>query len=251
MKFQLVALWCSLLFCTAASAETLRFRGYAFDLKSDRYLYTEVHEQIIENGQWRRGRIRYFDAQGRIIGDKTLDFGAHATIPLYRFELPAERYVEAITAVGGGEVKLHKQADGKSQDKTLKAGGDSAADSGFHNYLLAHFDELLAGRTVTFQFIVAGNLDAYRFRARRIGDKTLDGKAALRIRVEPDSVLRWLVDPLELGYDPNSKKLLEYRGISNVHDPATGKAYNARIVFPDQPPAGAPPSLPPLEIGGE
>ena len=34
----------------AAETTTNRFYGYAFDLKSDAYLYTEVHEQVIEDG---------------------------------------------------------------------------------------------------------------------------------------------------------------------------------------------------------
>jgi len=96
---------------------------------------------------------------------------------------------------------------------------------------------------------VAGNLDRYKFRARRVEDGQFQGRTAVRFRVEPDSLLRYLVSPLELMYDAESKKLLEYRGISNVHDPATGKAYNARIIYPDQPPADAPKVLPPLPAG--
>jgi len=53
----------------------------------------------------------------------------------------------------------------------------------------------------------------------------------VRFRVEPDSLLRWMVDPLELTYEPAQRKLVEYHGVSNLHDPATGKAYNVRIIY--------------------
>lgn len=231
---------------STAAAETLQFRGYAYDLKTNRYLYTEVHEQVYEGDVWKSGRIRFFDAAGKPIGQKTLDFSSAASIPVYRFELPAEHYVEAITAVSKTEVKLLKTADGKTSEKTLKRTPTTAADSGFHTYLVSHFDELMAGKTVAFNFVVAGNLDAYSFRAKRIADTQFEGKPAVRFRVEPDSLLRYLVSPLELSYDEKQRKLLEYKGISNVHDPKTGKAYNARIIFPDQPPTDAPKSLPPL-----
>lgn len=237
---------------TAAAADadaadgTRRFYGYAYDLDSGRYLYTEVYEQVYQRGQWTRGRIRFYTPDGKSIGDKRLDFGSDPYIPVYRFEMPAQHYVEAITAVTAERVQLHKQADGKSADKSLARDAATAGDSGFHNYLVANFDALMRRQTLAFNFVVAGNLGIYKFRAQRIDDGTFQGRATVRFRVQPDSLLRYLVSPLQLSYDPESKKLLEYRGISNVHDPATGKAYNARIIYPDQPPADAPSMLPAL-----
>lgn len=228
---------------------TRRFYGHAYDLKTNRYLYTETYEQVYKGGQWVSGRIRFFAPDGKPIGDKTLDFSASLYIPRYRFEIPAERYVESITGVSGDKVELLKQVEGKTQTKKVPRDDTTAGDSGFHSYLVAHFDELMRGQTLAFNFIVAGNLDRYKFRARRIEDGQFQGRTAVRFRVEPDSLLRYLVSPLELMYDAESKKLLEYRGISNVHDPATGKAYNARIIYPDQPPADAPKVLPPLPAG--
>ncbi len=231
---------------STAAAETRQFRGYAYDLKTNRYLYTEVHEQVYDGDVWKSGRIRYFDAAGKPIGEKTLDFSADPSIPVYRFELPAEHYVEQITAVSKNGVKLSKTADGKTSQKTVKRTESTAADSGFHSYLVAHFDELMARKTLAFNFVVAGQLDVYSFRAKRIEDTKFEGRPAVRFRVEPDSLLRYLVSPLELTYDEKAHKLLEYKGISNVHDPKTGDAYNARIVFTEQPPADAPKSLPPF-----
>lgn len=228
---------------------TRRFYGYAYELKSNQYLYTEVYEQHYQGGQWKSGRIRFYSPDGKQIGDKTLDFSANPYIPTYRFEIPAEKYVEAITRVGKSEVELQKISAGKTADKSVPADAATAGDSGFHNYLVAHFDTLMKRQTLTFNFIVAGNLDRYKFRAHRIDDGQFEGKTVARFVVEPDSFLRYLVSPLQLSYDADSKKLLEYRGISNVHDPASGKAYNARIVYPEQPPADAPKTLPPLSPG--
>src|SRR3546814_4984440 len=72
---------------------------------------------------------------------------------------------------------------------------------------------------------------AYHFRARRIADTIFESRPAVRFRVEPDSLLRWFVEPLELTYDPQQHELLEYRGVANIPNPASGKPYIARIAY--------------------
>lgn len=229
-----------------ASAETFRFYGYAFDLESNRYLYTEVHEQNIVDGRWLSGTIRYFDPEGKLIGEKPLDFGANPYVPVFRLSLPGQNYAEGIREVGD-RATLFRSRDGKAEEKQLKVSEQMAADSGFHTLLRDNFERLMAGENARFKLLVAGNLDAFSFRARKVGDTEVDGERAVHLRVEPDSLLRLLVDPLELFYEPGERRLLEYRGISNIRDPRTGDPYMARIVYPKNPPSGAPTALPPLQ----
>ncbi|MGH8447561.1 MAG: hypothetical protein ACREVL_20025, partial [Solimonas sp.] len=227
--------------------QSLKFYGYAYDLKSNRYLYTEVHDQRIDGERWLGGTIRYYAPDGHLLGAKTLDFSQDPYIPVYRFDMQADGYSEAITHVGDAVAmqKRSTRAD-KLKEKVVPHLLPMCADSGFHALLRAHFAELMAGGEFNFRLGVAGNLDSYKFRARRIADGTFEGKSVVRFRVEPDSVLRWFVDPLEVSYDPAEQKLLEYRGVANVPDPATGKPYVARIAYYSQPPKDVP-RLPPLE----
>lgn len=227
-----------------ASAGQLEFRGYAYDLSSNRFLYTEVHRQQIEGARWLGGTIDYYAPDGRKIGHKTLDFTRNRTVPVYRMDLTTRGgYMEGIAEVTDEHVVMIKRGYGAREVErvTVPMPEVAAADSGFHVFLRDRFEALMKGETVKFAFVVAGNLDTFRFRARRIGETTFEGKPAVALRVEPASILRWLVDPLELVYDPVLRKLLEYRGVSNLHDPETGKAYNARIIYPETPPADAPP----------
>lgn len=225
-----------------AQAETLSFRGYAYELGSNRFLYTELHEQRIEDGRWRSGTIDYVGPDGAHLGRKTLDFSRHPYVPLYRLELPADGYLEAITAVDDAQIEMVQRsaADAPLRRVSVPLPEVVAADSGFHAFLRDRFGELMAGHTVGFVFAVAGRLDTFRFRARKLGETTFEGRPAVALRVEPDSMLRFLVAPLTLTYDPVARRLLEYRGIANLHDPQTGKAYNARIIYPSRPPADAP-----------
>lgn len=226
--------------------EAKRFYGYAFDLDDDRYLYTEVHVQNWRDGRWSSGSIAYYAPDGTELGRKTLDFAADPYIPLYDYALPAQQYAEGITAIDAKRVTLTKTSDGKSKTETIERREPITGDSGFHNFLLAHFDELLAGKTVTFTFIAAGNLDSYKFRARRIEDTRFEDRPALRFKVEANSLLRLVAPDLVVTYDPDSRRLLEYRGPSNVIDPQTGKVYDARIAYYGNPPDVAPRPLPPL-----
>jgi hypothetical protein len=231
----------------AADDAPVRFRGYAYDLASGKFLYTELHEQKLAGDRWLGGTIDYYAPDGTPVAHKDLDFSQDPYIPVYRLEIRtggATVYMEGITAVSAERVEMTKQGYGEKRPETesVKRRQAMAADSGFHSFIRDHFAELLAGKTVAFVFGVAGNLDGYKFRAKKIGETTFEGKPAVKLRVEPDSLLRMLVDPLELSYDPAERRLLEYRGVSNIHDPATRAAYKAvRIIYPSAPPADAPP----------
>jgi len=225
-----------------AGAETLRFHGYATDLDSGKYLYTESHEQQMQNGLVQTATITYFDGAGKRVARKTLDYRQNRSIPVFRAESPEEGYVEALRGISGGALDLLKVTREKGeQTKSLKLPkGLVAADSGFNHLIQDNLPTLLEGKTLQFHLVVAGNLDVYHFRARKVRDESFEGAPAALLRVEPDSLLRFLVDPLDLLYDPSNRRLLEYRGVSNILDPATSKVYpKVRIRYSSKAPPEA------------
>ncbi|HUS23424.1 MAG TPA: hypothetical protein VM369_00625 [Candidatus Binatia bacterium] len=224
----------------AAQPSVLRFQGYARDLDTGKYLYTEVHEQNLDGERWLGGRIDYYDAAGDLLGRKMLDFPKDPFVPLYRMDLVQEGYAEGIRSLQGG-VTLVRQLPGRAAEtKTVPLRAPMTADSGIHMFLRSVFDRLMHGDTVPFRIAVPGSLDSFAFRARRLGDSTFEGRPAVVIRLEPDSLFRLLAAPLDLTYGPAERKLVEYRGVSNVHDPRTGHPYNVRISYESKPPADAP-----------
>jgi hypothetical protein len=230
---------------TTASAWAESFYGYAYELSSGKYLYTEVHDTTFEGGKTVASTIRYYSPDGKEIGKKTLDYRADAFVPKFRYDLPGQNYSEGITS-NGDPIALFKTSKGKEKKKSIKREGLMAADSGFNHAIQDNLGKIVKGEAVNFRFVVAGQLDSYRFKISKAGDTTFDGKPAVKLLVQADSLLRYLAPDLNLVYDPATKRLLEYKGVSNIFDPATGKAYNARIIYPAQPPADAPKNLPPL-----
>ena len=246
MRFSLLAAAAALAVSLPAAAEdgTHTFYGYAYDLDSGKFLYTEVHKQAIAGERWVGGTIDYYAPDGSRIGHKTLDFSADPYVPVYQLDLATGGgYMEGVKAVTAETIEMQKKGYGslKVRSATVKRKGTMVADSGFHSFLRDRFADLVAGKTVEFTFAVSGELDQFKFRARRVADGTFEGKPAVRLRVEPSTWLRLLADPLEVLYDPEQRKLLEYRGISNLHDPRTFEPYNARIIYPSKRPADAPP----------
>ena len=230
-----------------AETETQRFYGYAYDAKSGRYLYTEVYEVRVDAGRWLSGTTRYVAPDGMAMGERKFSFAQDRFIPIYSLELVADDYREGITKVEAGGIEAYKASKDKGrQNATLARVSAMAADCGSQAFLIDHFDAIASGKSVAFTLAVAGQLDSYKFLAKKSGEVEFEGKRAMRIRIEPDSMLRFLVSPLELTYDPETKRLLEYVGVANVHDPATHKAYTARIAFYSKRPGDAPKSLPPL-----
>lgn len=244
---QLLAI--ALLGTTAAAAAadpagSHTFRGYAYDLASGEFLYTEVHKQVIADDRWVGGTIDYYAPDGTRMGHKTLDFSQDPYVPVYQLDLVAAGgYREGITAVGAERIEMQKKGYGSDRARTAAVPRRRAmvADSGFHSFLRDKFAELLEGKPVDFTFVVSGELSTFRFRARRIEDREFEGQPAVQLKVEPSTWLRLLADPLYILYEPKQRRMLEYRGISNIHDPKTREAYVVRIVYPSVPPKDAPP----------
>jgi len=242
-----LVLLCSVILASPAFAakEPRKFYGFAFDDATGKYLYTEVHQHIYDGDRWLSGSVRYFSPDNHLMGEKTLDFSKDPYIPVFRSKFPLEHYEEAVANLTPSAIELEKLFEGKQQKVSIDRQPGMVADAGFNCYIVDHLADLSSGKTAQFAFVVAGQLDKYSFRLKKAGDGTVDGHPVIKIKGEPDSFLRYLISPLQMTYDLQTKTLVEYRGTSNLHDPQSGKVYSAvRIVYPGKPPVGAPAQLP-------
>lgn len=205
--------------------------GFARDATTQRFLYAEVHEFTRSaDGKVLTAQSRYRDAQGREIARKSLDYRANRYIPIYKMEVPAQQYAEGIRS-NADPVVVFKQDGEREEVKRLpREPGLEAADSGFNHLLMDQLPRLLQGQTVNFRLIVAGQTDSFRFRAKQVGETTVDDTPAVKLSVEPDSLLRLLVDPLELVYDRQGTRLISYRGVSNIIDPKTQQVFKQVVI---------------------
>jgi hypothetical protein len=238
----------ALLLCsTAATAQdgVARLYGYGYDLDSGRYAFTEIIEQRLAGGQWVGGGTTYFDPDGREIGRKTLDFSRDPFVPVYRLDL-SDGYAEAITD-NGATIAMERRLPGAQPGRdTERKEGLLTADAGLPRLLRAHFAALARGEVLKFRVVAPSRLETFKFRARQVEDVQFEGKPARQVRVDMDSMLSLFAGPLHFTFDPESGKLLEFRGMTNVRNPATGDPFKVRISYYSTPPKDAPP-LPPLK----
>lgn len=215
----------------ASAVETKSYYGYATDLKTGEYRYTEVHNHQYDGDRWLSGMMKFYAPDGRFMGDKTLDFSKDAYIPLVTFTLGGGRYQDSITAISDKSVTVKTKRDKDIETEWIARQKNLAADSGFNALLIDNLDEFKTGKSVDLSLIVIGRRDFYRFKAVPKGHLDFAGEKAIRIGIQPDSLLRFVVDPLNVIYGLESKSLLRYEGISNILDRDTGKPFNVRIDY--------------------
>lgn len=214
-----------------ALAEAQQFTATAHDLKTGRVLYTEQYDVQVENGRWVSGSTRYVLASGQQVAERKFDFSQDRYVPVFKLEQTDPVYEEGIARIDRDKVEIFMVRDGKRQTASLDRVKDMVADCGAQAYVVDHLDTLQAGGTLRFTLAVAGRVDSFALRASKLADVDVGGVAAIKVRVELDSMLRLVLPTLELTIDPKSRRLLEYSGIANLKDPATKRAYSARIVF--------------------
>ena len=218
--------------CLAQSAETQRFTTVAHDLKTGHAVYAESYEvQVDSGGRWTSGTTRYFFPNGTQIAERKFDFAADRYVPVYTLDQTSVEYHEGITRVDPKQVDVFNIRDGQRHTDSLPRVLNMVGDCGSQPYVVDHLDQLEAGATLHFTLVVAGRTDSFRLRARKLANVEVNGRRAMRVRIELDSLLRLLLPPLELTIDPETKRMIEYSGITNLKDPATRKAYSAKITF--------------------
>lgn len=228
-----------LAFAAGAPAQdaTARFYGYAYHLDSGRYAFTEMLEQRMTGGQWVIGRSTYYLPDGQPLGHKTLDFSRDPFVPVYRLELRG--YAEGISD-SGNPILMSRETGGATEKAAAEKKALTTADSGLPRLLRAQLDALTRGEAVAFRVVAPSRLATYRFRAHRAADVEFEGKPATQIQVDMDSMLKLFAGPLFFTFDPQTRKLLEFRGPTNVIDPATGEPFKVRISYFSVPPRDAP-----------
>jgi hypothetical protein len=230
-RLRLSGLVLAVLAGTGHAAELQRFSSTARDVNDGHVLYTEQYEVQIEDQRWISGVTRYVLPSGKLMAERKFDFSADRYVPVFSLDQTDPAYQEGIAKVDAKKVDVYQVRDGARQAATIDRSKDLVADCGAQAYVADHMEELQAGKSLHFTLIVAGRVDSFRLRATKVKDVDIAGHHGALVRIELDSVLSMVLPPIELAIEPATKRVLEYRGIATVKDPATKKSYMARITF--------------------
>jgi len=202
-----IAITAAVLLATAPQVE--RFQGVARGSDGS-VAYVETHEVRISGGSVTSAETRYDHPDGRTIARLVSAYAPGSFAPDYEFQDLRTGAREAVRRDPNG-VRLQ---DG-DRDRLLPLPVDVplVAGQGLDRYARAHLDELARGEVLEVSLALPGRLDAFGFRLR--GEKLASG--LVRVRFEPTSFfLRILAPSLEGEYDPETRRLVRYEGVSNV-----------------------------------
>lgn len=207
----------------ATGVDVERYEGVARS-DSGALLYRETHEVTRQGDRPVKALTIYRDASGAEIGRLLSDFSRSAYAPSYRFVDQRAQRRESV-AVSGQNLTMSFNGE----RKTLAVPSDDVlvAGQGLHHYIRLNLPEL-AKSSANVRFAIPSRLDIYGFRVRPIGNPA---PGVVRLRVEIDSVVLRLVAPhLEVDYEVATRRLLRYRGVSNLEAP-DGSAQDATITY--------------------
>ena len=192
------------------------FQGIARNERGE-IAYIEEHRMVYENGRPQRNETRYRDADGQEIAVLTSNFTANPYVPNYAFEDRRFGRQDG-TFVDGSWVKIYGRTDQSApvQQDMVRLRDDMVTGQGLHMYLRDHLDALAEGDAIQqVRFLVPLEGRDFTFRIRRLDAPAEPGTVAFAI--EADSwFLRLFAPTLEVRYDRDSRRLLSYRGASNL-----------------------------------
>ncbi len=207
--------------------------GHAYDLKSNKPIYDEFHDEEWVGGKHVSTTTLYKDPKGTLMGSRKLTFSSGQESPGYRLDVKRHGYYEGATPGSNGVRIFHFDCEAKKEvSKTLNVPAPYVIDGGFNYFIKRKWDAVVAGKIVSFNFVVPARLDYYKFRVRKVSNLTEGGKAAMLVVLEPDNfVLRSIIDPIKITYDLASHRIIKYEGISNI--PGSGdRNLEAKLLYP-------------------
>jgi hypothetical protein len=202
----------ALLAAAAARAEVERFAGAA--LAADGWGYREEHEVRRDGDRLATAVTRYLDPEGRAFATLRSDFSRDPFAPDYEFVDRRSGEEEAVE-VDDARVTL-RSARGRAE-LSREACPGLVTGQGLDRLVRDRLEALAAGEEVRVSLALPSRLDCFAFRVRAAG---AGAPGTLRVRVEPASwLLRLLAPRLEVEYERGTRRLLAYRGVSNLAGP--------------------------------
>lgn len=215
-----------------ALAADQSFQGYARDLRSGQLLYVESHFVKAVGTVGERRVVLYRCPQGEPFGRKELRYDREREAPDFSYLDARFGHLEGLRRVGSAlEVFDRERSGAATRTSRLAPGLALVADAGFDEYVKGHWNELEAGETVRFPFLVPSRLDVLTFKVKKHGETEIEGAPASVIRLNLSGFLGWFLPYIEVSYRKSDRLLMRYKGLTNVWD-ARGDNLSAQIDFP-------------------
>jgi hypothetical protein len=216
---------------THAKDQSIRYSGTAYSLDDDQILYREDHTLTMKDGQPIERTTLYYDADNQLFAEKNNRYRSqfnnsdtnntdsnntgsdNSATPDFMLTDDRYGYSESMEQDGKRWRVEYKKPEESGNKILSKPDYTPVIDAGFDEFVRAHWNDLMEGDTVNFSFAVPSRLEWIDFRLIPLAQK--GGTLTVEMRLK-SRWIAWLLDPVFLTYDIKSKRLLTYRGLTNI-----------------------------------
>ncbi len=186
--------------------------------KGTQVLYTEKHDLTVSSDdRVTKAVTTYIDTQQNVIAKMNSDFTESLTTPNYEFENFKIKNKHGIRRQNGSILLFDKDEKKSERTKLLEDGKDKhllVGGQGLNYYILSNFTEILEKKALPVRLLVPGKLDYFDF-ILKVKAVSEDGNVSIELKVE-SWFLRLFAPSFEMKYNKNTKRLLYYKGLSNL-----------------------------------
>lgn len=211
--------------------QSIRYSGTAYSLDDNQVLYREDHTLTMKDGQPIERTTLYYDADNQLFAEKNNRYRSqfnnsdtnntdsnntgsdNSATPDFMLTDDRYGYSESMEQDGKRWRVEYKEPEESGNKILSKPDYTPVIDAGFDEFVRAHWNDLMKGDTVNFSFAVPSRLEWIDFRLIPLAQK--DGTLTVEMRLK-SRWIAWLLDPVFLSYDIKSKRLLTYRGLTNI-----------------------------------
>lgn len=217
----------------AVQAEIRYEQGQAWDLQKKRMLYTESHWSQFENGQIRERTVLYRCPDGTPFARKTVSYANSAMAPGFQFKDSRFDYSEALRWQNG-RPRVQFSGPNRKGERALANIPNLVADAGFDNFIRARWQALSRNDKQSLQFAVPARLKSYGFHLQRTGSTRYANQPAQVFKLGLDGLLGYIAPSIEVTYSNRDRRLLRFKGLTNILNDNGEKQLSAVIEFPIQ-----------------
>lgn len=212
----------------AGAEETVEFYlGEARARDGGNLLYREEHTTRYVEGRIQDSRTVYRDPDGKEIATLISDYSRSLAMPTYVFRDLLRGYEEGLRFRDGEYYIFNREMDGKEREKALGDPTNVYSCQGWHYYVVTHLEELERDEAFALRLVFPNRLRTYTFRIEKVA--AVGDRMDVRVRYATWGV-SWFVPQLHLVYDKRFRRLLDYRGVSNILD-ADGNLQEVHITY--------------------
>lgn len=208
-------------------------QGKAWDPRKTRVLYLESHWTRFAGSVPVHRTVLYQCADGTPFARKEIRYSPSALAPAFSFHDARHDYREGLQWQDGKASLWYSEA-GVRKSKPLSASPNLVADAGFDEFIRSRWSALSENNRQSLKFALPSRLGSYSFTLQNAGNQVYRNEPAQAFSLGLAGLLGLVGPDIEVLYSSDSRRLLRFKGISNIRDDAGEAQIDAVIEFPLQ-----------------